>query len=461
MSSQPAMPLSPSLLTARSPGRTAGKQISISGLSLSGFMLFAVSFLVVASGFTSLRPDVMGLAMHPYLVPVALAFPLVLIMRIHLFPFRVLCALLVFTFMYSFSVLSAGSIAVGEIFKTVCSVVTVVTCALLVRRRGDFVAGALGLSIAVALLAWHGMQDEGKLGVEAVQGANKNSYSLFALPAILMAGYISLRMPTVPVVVKSLLAISTLPALAAIFMSGNRSGYLGAVLVGVMLFRDRRGRGMLFVLAITAAVALLLIQFGRTAVLDQRIKQTMEGNKSDEHRRDILIACLEIGMENPVIGVSPQRLPLEIGRRTSVKHSLGIIEAHNIFAHVFAGSGVICFGALLVLGWTMWSWKPRGGGKIGGSEDPLRDALRMLRMLIFLWVVRGMFTREILFSPSFNIGLGLSIGLCIIAESARPRGTAASPKPLPPTSPTPLTPALPGPAAKLLTPLKPSGSPGA
>jgi hypothetical protein len=440
------MPLSPSLLAARTPERAAGKKISIAGLSLSGIMLFAISFLVVASGFTSMRPEIMGLSLHPYLIPVALAFPLVLVMRIHLFPFRAMCALLVFTFMYSFSVLSAGSISMGEIFKTACSVVTVVTCALLVRRRGDFVAGALGLSIAVALLAWHGLQDEGKMGVEAVQGANKNSYSLFALPALLMAGYIALRMPTVPMIVKGLLAFCTLPALAAIFMSGNRSGYLGAVLVGVMLFRDRRGRGLIFVLAIAAAVAFLLIQFGRTAVLDQRIKQTMEGNKSDEHRRDILVACLQIGLENPVIGISPQMLPLEIGRRTSVKHQLGLIEAHNIFAHVFAGSGTICFVALLVMGWSMWSWKPRGGGKIGGNEDPLRDALRMLRMMIFLWIVRGMFTREILFSPAFNIGLGLSIGLCIIAESARPRGKIAGSKPLPrsSTAAPPLKPALPG-----------------
>ncbi len=442
------MPLSPSLSRAPSPSRT-GSKISISGLSINGVMLFAMSLLVVASGFTSLRPEVMGLAFHPYLVPVALAFPLVLVTRVHLFPFRVMCALLVFTFMYCFSVFSAGTIAVGEIFKTACSVLTIATCALLVRRRGDFVAGALGLSIAVALLAWHGLQDEGKMGVEAVQGANKNSYSLFALPALLMAGYIILRIKTVGVIVKSIFALSTLPTLAAIFMSGNRSGYLGAVLVGLMLFKDRRGRGLIFVLAITAAVAFLLLQFGRTAVLDQRIKQTMEGNKSDEHRRDILIACLEIGLENPVIGVSPQVLPVEIGRRTSLKHTLGLIEAHNIFAHVFAGSGMICFLALIVVGWTMWSWRPRGGGKIGGDEDPLRDALRMLRMMVVLWVVRGMFTREILFSPSFNIGLGLSIGLCMLAETARPRGKPAPVKqsPTPSALPSP-QPLLPGPAAQ-------------
>jgi hypothetical protein len=41
-------------------------------------------------------------------------------------------------------------------------------------------------------------------------------------------------------------------------------------------------------------------------------------------------------------------------------------------------------------------------------------------MTVFLWLVRGMFTREILYNPSFNIALGLAIGLCIIAEASRP-----------------------------------------
>ena len=256
------------------------------------------------------------------------------------------------------------------------------------------------------------------MGVEAMQGANKNSYSLFALPAMLLAGYVCLNMKSAPKFVKGLFVACTLPALAAIFMSGNRSGYLGAVVVGLMLFWNRRGRGLLLVGAIAGAVAMFLVQFGHTSVLDQRIKQTMEGNKSDEHRLAILAACLQIGLENPIIGVSPQVLPFELGRRTSVLHHLNVIEAHNIFAHVFAASGLICFAALLSVGWTMWNLNPRGGGKIG-RNDPLRDPRSLMRMMVFLWFVRGMFTREILYNPSFNIALGLTIGLCMLAQVAR------------------------------------------
>ena len=119
--------------------------------------------------------------------------------------------------------------------------------------------------------------------------------------------------------------------------------------------------------------------------------------------------------------MSPQELPKEIGRRTALAgifHS-SVIEAHNVFVHVFAGSGMICFVALLAAGWTLWVWKPRRGPKTLGKGDPFRDARRLMRMMVILWVVRGSFTREILYNPSFNIALGLTIGLCMLAEVAR------------------------------------------
>lgn len=430
MSTQPAMPLAPALLTVGG-ARRAGNKVSIDGLSLNGLLLFVMSLSVMASGFTSMRPVVMGLAVHPYLLPVGLAFPLVLVMRLHKFPVRVLVALLLFTSMYSFSLLNGGRNPLGEVFKTTAALVTIVSCALLVRRRGDFVAGALGLSIAIALLAVRGLESEHVAGVKVFEGSNKNAYSIFALPAMLLAGYIVLHFKTVPVVFKSILVACTVPALAVIFMGGNRSGYLGAILVGLMLFWDRRGKGLLLVGVITAIVAIGILKFGTTVVLDERLRQTVEGNRSDNMRRDIVIACLQIALENPVIGVGPQMLPLEIGRRTEDVYHGGALEAHNVFGHVLAGCGLICFAALIGVGWSLWAWKPRGGGMVGGKEDPLREARGLMRMLIFLWVVRGMFTAEILYNPSFNIAIGLVIGLCILADAARSGERAAGLAPLP------------------------------
>jgi hypothetical protein len=223
---------------------------------------------------------------------------------------------------------------------------------------------------------------------------------------------------------------STVPALVAIFMSGNRSGYLGALLIAGMLFWDRRGKGVVLVGIITAAVAFWIMQWGNTKALDEKIDQTVNGYAGDDVRRDILYLCLQIGMENPILGISPQTLPFEIGKRISVVHEYPVLEAHNIFAHIFAASGVICLIAMAGVGWTMYFWKPRDGVPLGGKDDPLRDARRLMRMMVILWVVRGMFTRDIIFNPSFNIALGLCIGLCMIAEVAR-RETKPPPALLP------------------------------
>lgn len=396
----------------------------IAGLSLTGILLLVTGALVLGSGFMSLRPEVVaGLRLHPYLLPVVVAAPLVLLTRLQVFPWKILVALLLFSGMYFFSVCNGADIAIGEVFKWGSAVVTIITCALLVRRRGDFVAGVIGLSIAAAVLAYHGLTVESSAGVEAVEGANKNSYSLFALPAVLLAGYVALWMPTVPIVWKGISLVCAVPALAAIFMSGNRSGYLGAVLVGLMLFWNRRGKGLLLVGAVAGIVAYGIIQYGSTKVLDERVRQTFTGNESDYYRRDILMACWEITMENALIGVSPQKLPFEIGRRTSNLYHYGYVESHNVFAHVSAGSGLICLVVLMAVGYTMWTWKP-ADGMLPEKDDPAREARSALRMMVILWVMRGIFTREILYNPSFNIAFGLVIGLCILAETAQKSGVA-------------------------------------
>jgi len=409
-------------MSAHAQAAAARRKLSIAGLSLNGILLFGTGVLVVASGFKSLRPDVGGLALHPSLVPIALAFPFVLMARIGDFPLRALVAMVLFFGMYCFSVLNGAGIALGEISKAASAFVTIVSCALLVRKRGDFVAGALGLNIAIAMLALHGLRNETVVGVEAMEGANKNSYSLFALPAMLLAAYVMLQFKTVPVWIKTLFMICVVAALAAIFMSGNRSGYLCAVLVGVMVFWNRRGKGLLLVALIAGVVGVGIAQFGDTTVLDRRLKQTVEGNSSDDMRVQIIVTCLKLGLENPVIGVSPQNLKFEIGRNIVFVFRQPMIDSHNVFAHVFAGSGIICFGALIAFGWALWTWKPRDGGPIGGKGTPRRETLRLVRMLLFLWIVRGLFTREIMYNPSFNIAFGLAIGLLILVDAAESKG---------------------------------------
>jgi len=419
------------------PSRALGKgqakeQATIGGLSLNGAILFMIGALVVGSGYSSLRPTVGGLALHPYLVPMAASFPFVVMARVHLFPLPILSSLLVFVAMYCFSVFNGDTVMWSEIVKVVSSVMTIIGCSLLIRRRGDFVAGALGLGVGVALLAAKGLQQAQTIsGIEVMEGANKNTYSMYALPSLLLAGFIFIRMQTVPFVVRAMLMALALPAVTAIFLSANRSGYVCCVLVGLMLFWDRRGRGMFVVGGVAALTILLITKYGDTAAFDERMKQTVQGNTSDQYRVAIIKSCIEITLNNPVIGVSPQRLPFELGRITHVPggHMASFLDSHNVFGHVAAASGLICFAALAGVGLTMCFPKMGDGKHPVPKNDPLRDARKLMRMMVVLWVFRGMFTREILYNPACSIGLGLAIGLYILAQSRFLNQYAEAPPP--------------------------------
>jgi hypothetical protein len=202
-------------------------------------------------------------------------------------------------------------------------------------------------------------------------------------------------------------------------MGANRSGWLGAALIGLMLFWNRRGKGLILVAVLAGVVAIWILRFGSTTVLNERWRQTVEGNKSDESRVTLFLTCIQLGLENPIIGVSPQRLGWELGRRTSLSSGLNVLDSHNVFGHIIGGSGLICFGALLAVAWTLCTLKPRDGIPLGGRDDPARDARKLVRMLVVLWAARGMFSREILYNPSFSIAIGLVIGLFMLAEVAR------------------------------------------
>jgi hypothetical protein len=91
---------------------------------------------------------------------------------------------------------------------------------------------------------------------------------------------------------------------------------------------------------------------------------------------------------------------------------------------------------MLAVGWALCSWK-LGDADIDPKQDPLRRARRLMRMLVLLWAVRALFTAEILFNPSFNMAIGLVIGYCTLAQTARGAERGARNKSLPGTAQLP------------------------
>jgi hypothetical protein len=402
-------------------------------LTLAGVWLLLIGLMVGLSGLKSFRPSIGGLLLQPYLIPIGLAFPFVLMLRSAKFPIRPLICSIIFGALYAFASLRGATAAtspLSEIAKVVAALVAVFTVGLLVRSRADFMFGALGLCAAVGALAVRGL-DEEDVGERLIDVANKNSYSIYALPAVLLAGYIVLRFDWKRVSFKRWLWLPMLICAAvsayAILTGSNRSGYLGLAFIVLELFvyslLNRRfkivGRAFAWILVgiATGSVVGILIWRQATEAFERRFEQTVEGTQSDRLRWDIVTTCIQIGIENPIAGIGPQRLPQEIGRRLYSKYHDEAIDPHNVFAHLIGGTGFPCTLALVATAFSLLFWKPMlpSGRQLGAA---FFDARALLWMMLLLWSMRGLFTREIIYNPGFCLAIGLTIGLCIVEGEA-------------------------------------------
>lgn len=398
-------------------------------LTIFGVWSFFVGLAVVGSASKLVRLNIGDLLVHPYLFPVAIVAPILLLTQIHRFPVKTLAAMLIFlaTFVASTVSVSEPPMEIGELLRMIASITAIVVIALSIRSERDFVFGVLGLILAVGLMAFMSLQED-KDSVGAVRNAldtgNKNAYSLYALPAILVAGYVVVLLPKTTWLVKIPLIVSILLSLVVIFTSANRSGYVGAVLIAGMLFWQRKGLGLIIVLGLSIGLFYVMQNFTGTAVLDRRLEETRQGLKSDDLRKALIANAFELGVENPFLGISPQKLPWELGLRTVSEFDHRIIDSHNVFAYVIGGSGLICFAAFLYWGWSLWRIAP-GAQRTKEMTSDFRSARNLMRMMLILYVIRGMFTREILYNPGFVISIGLTIGWCIVTKEASAKRISA------------------------------------
>jgi O-antigen ligase len=400
--------------------------------------------MITASAVRVLRVDISGLLVHPYLL---LLVPLALFVgprRITRFPGRVLVSLVAFEFFYILSI-ATGIVSFNDILKIGAAGITVVTVALLVGTKADFRAAVLALCLAAALLSIQNIVSGGEFfglgsnidGAKAI--ANKNAFSLYVLPALLLAIMLILD-AKVSKSFRAIAAACTLIMATAIFASGNRSGWLGAICIAIMVFgRGRRIRSTILMSVIALGVYYAVVHYADSGVMTRRVMQTEEGYSGDVVRREIVSQSLFIAMENPLLGVSPSGLPRELGRRMPESavsvHSLGdvkIVGSHNVVLQIIGGSGIIAFAVFSYFAWQLWK-KPHVVSFLSRvAPNPAHNAHVLLRMMMVLWILRGMFTDEVLYSPSFCIALGLCVGLCItegvwIDRHERPKsGGAAS-----------------------------------
>jgi hypothetical protein len=376
-------------------------------MTFNGIVLMVICLSVAGSGFRSLRVEAGGLLVHPYLVIAGTLFPLVFLSRAAALPMRLVAAMGGFAAIYYLSTF-AGGVSLGEGVKVCAAVATILTAAMLVRSWHDFFAGVLGLCLAMGFLGLHGLEvDQNPGGAEAIEVANRNAYSLFALPAILLGVFVLLRAQCESLLVKALICISVTTSAVAIAVNLNRSGWLGLVLIASMMLRMRSWRAKFWLAAVTALATVAVAQLADFDLLEERVERTIDNTNHDDFRVVLFLHAIDIGLENPLLGISPQMLQMELARRCGMEE--GYLDAHNVFAHVVGGSGLICLALLISVGWLLWR-RPILPGPPAALADQF-TARGLLRMMLVLWCVRGMFTHEILYSPGFCFGLGMCLGL--------------------------------------------------
>jgi hypothetical protein len=408
--------ISPALTRDRASSRIAAPALQ-TGLTGYGVILFFICLFLAGSGMQELRETAtsvvsskrLGMTIHPYLILVAIVFPLVFLQRITIVPRAFLAAFAVFSGLTYISTFYGG-VDVAELVKISATFVTIITSALLVRTREDFLAGVAGMAVGVGILAIIGVENaEGGVGQRMMGGHGRNAFSLFSLPMIFLGAYVLTRERRVPALLNIIIIGAIATSMIGMILTLNRSGWLGAGVIALLLIPGSKLRGFLIVGAVAVAVLIFFRDPVEVEVVRERMTHTGHNNTSDQLRWNLIEESVDLALAAPLLGVSPQQLPIELGRRLNMP---GGVSAHNVLAHVMAGSGIPCLIALLAIGGLFWRWR------IDMRTSPpiakrFREARHLLRMMLVLWLVRGLFTHEILYSPAFSLALGLCFGICL------------------------------------------------
>ena len=360
--------------------------------------------LIGASAFRSLRVELGGLLIPLHVVPLLAAVPLAILPSFQRLPARFRIASVAFLFIFAASCIVGSSY--GELIKVLTTYLGLFFAALVIRNVGDFRAGALALAIAVLILNLKGIFGGliAYVGYEPLSGiANKNAYSLYCLPAVMISGFTLLRLK--PRFRIAAIHVATIVSSAFIVFSGaNRSGWLGVLMIGFILSIQSRQWRALAAISVLGAVSWgAMTWLGSTDVLEYRIEQSREGYSSDELRESLVIAAFETAIDHPLLGASPTGLPFELAART--RFDGDVVDPHNLIGYIAGGAG---FPALFAFLFSLFVLLKRPPGAL---TEQTRAAHDLVRMVVILFLFRGFFSREIITTPAFLMSLGLALGL--------------------------------------------------
>lgn len=384
-------------------------------------LLFLTGLSLALSASTLARVEVSGLLFQPVVVPAVLLFIVTGGKCVARIPRRINSTLIAFVAVFSAVTLVAG-FSFGELAKIGLFWLLIVVFAGSIGDAEDARSAALGFALSMGLVSLHALAlgTAGDRGINPFAGvSNDNGFSVYALPALLIAGHYLLEKDT-PQRQRLIFTGSAALIIIATFSTPNRSGYVGVIAVVMLLVA--RGRSARDVVAITVLGLVMywgFTTFGDTTAMDFELHGDEKKQSDLDTRLELLQGAVEVGMQNPVVGVGPQNVPEAMGRHFAGSDKVrdGKLEPHNVIGYVVAGGGLTLFLVAVALALALWS-RPAEWALLGPPGDDEKAARGLLRIVLMLFIIRGMFTHEVLTTPSFPIAIGIALGLNI---ACRPR----------------------------------------
>jgi O-Antigen ligase len=383
-------------------------QIRRSGSAVLLNPLFWAGVATAGSAFRFLRFEISGLAFHPYM----LTFFLLLfraIPRIHCFPARIGRPAGLFFFLYTISLIQGTSFVI-QLTKISVMAITLILITVSVRSRDDFIAGALGLGTCAALLCIRGfIKGPGEFGsINPIEGSQKNAFSLFYLPALTLCLGL-LFSGNLPIQRRSALALIVALIFSGVALSSNRSGWLTSGTLVFLLFSTNRQRlRMAMFLAIAGFLAFVIAEIVTVEAGGVSERASVNAAQSDNLRFQLIVRAITIGLQHPILGVSPTRLTRMLGDIEKVGDEG--IDCHNVTGYLIGGCGLVTFAAYCLLAFVML--RPPTGFNLRNPSPLAAQSARILSIMTVGWIIRSQFQEDVLFSPTFTVGLGLCIGFC-------------------------------------------------
>ena len=368
---------------------------------------------MVLSFKADLRLQIAGLLVHPYLLLLPLAYLLAQV-NVNAIPQKVTVPLLLFFIVFSLAALQNIN-PLSEIFKVGASLATFLFFAFSVKSEKDFEWMSWGLMICAATIGVLGfLVGEETTGVGArlsginvLEGiGNKNAQSLFTLPGVFLGSYLLIKAIAQKRFLKVIVMISFLFfTVISIFLSANRSGWLGLAIIAVSTFfvMGLKGRTILFSIVLVV-ISYLAVELYASDIFERKRRQTTEGYSSDVGRQLLMRHSFAVGLENPVFGVGMDELHRQMAIRLKLtRFRIEKMDTHFLPGYIIGSSGLIALVLFFTFLYQLTAKHLAGATRF----DFVRQARMMVIFFVILFVARSFFSREILYNPTFIGGLGL------------------------------------------------------